>query len=495
MLHRLVGRPVLSHPDGVVGHDVDDPGPHQGTQADGGPGIVREDQEGAREGDHPAVQGHAVHGRSHAVLAHAPVDIAAGIVRDVEGSRALDEGVIRPRQVGGAADHFRDGREQVVQGRAGMLAGGGGGPGLHSGGDVGVEGGEGVGGQVAGDGALEVRSFHRASQSRLPGLASPHAPAARPAPGPDQVVRQLKRGQVPAHGLAGLGDLGVEQGVAVAVGIALLGARTLRDVRAAGDQGRTILLHRPAQGGSDPAVVMAIHGLHGPAIGLEPGQLVARLGDGRDTVDGGVVVVEEDGQPVQAEAPGDGGSLVAHALHQAAVPGDDPGAVIDEVLAEPGGQVAFGHGHAHGGGKALAEGTGGGLHPWRMAELRVAGSPGAPLPEVPDLVHRDGLVAGQVQQGVEQHGAVPGGKDKAIPVRPVRTGGVELQELGPEHGGDVRHTHGHALVAGFRPVHRIHGKDADGIGHFDGRDRHGGNPVGGGKEVGPRTGDRKGQET
>ena len=35
MLDRLMGGPVFPEPDGVVGHDVDDPKPHQRGQAYG----------------------------------------------------------------------------------------------------------------------------------------------------------------------------------------------------------------------------------------------------------------------------------------------------------------------------------------------------------------------------------------------------------------------------------------------------------------------------
>ena len=426
------------------------------------------------------MQGHAVHGRRHAVLAHAPVDVAARIVRDVEGRRALDEGVVRAGQVGRAADHLRDGREEVVEGRAGVLAGGRRGLGVHRRGDVGVEGLEGAGREFARHGALEIRRLRRRREPGLPGLAGAPAPPAGSAPGLHQVFRQLERRQVPAHGLARLGDLTVEEGVAVAVRVALLGPGALRDLRPAGDQGGAVLPGRPAQGGGDLAVVVTVDRLDRPAIGLEAGQLVAGLGDGRLAVDGGVVVVEQDGQPVQAEPAGNGGGLVADALHQAAVAGDHPGAVIHKVLAEAGGQVALGHGHADGGGEALAEGACGGLHPRRVAVFRVPGRVGAPLPKVADLVHRHGLEAGQVQEGVDQHGAVPCRQDEAVAVRPFRPRGVELQELRPEHGGHVGHAHGHALMPRLGPVHGVHGEHADGVGHFDGRDRHGGNPVAGG---------------
>ena len=78
VLDRLVGRAVFAEADRVVGHDVDDALAHQRRQADRGPAVVGEHEEGAAIGNEAAVQRDAVHGRRHAVLADAVVDVAAG---------------------------------------------------------------------------------------------------------------------------------------------------------------------------------------------------------------------------------------------------------------------------------------------------------------------------------------------------------------------------------------------------------------------------------
>ena len=80
VLDRLVGRAVLAQADGVVGHHVDHADAHQRGQTDRRAAVVGEDQEGAAVGDDAAVQRHAVHRRGHAVLAHAVMDVAAGVV-------------------------------------------------------------------------------------------------------------------------------------------------------------------------------------------------------------------------------------------------------------------------------------------------------------------------------------------------------------------------------------------------------------------------------
>ncbi len=419
------------------------------------------------------MQGHAVHGRGHAELAHAVMEVAAGIVGGVERDHALDEGVVGAGQVGRAADHFRNDRDQLFQGRAGVDAGGVVRLGLGGGGRIGGQLVEGAGRQLARHGALEVGGLGAGLQAGFPGLADASAATTDGLPGAGDVGGHGERAVGPAHRLAGVADLVVEQGVAVAVGVAFLGARALGDQGLAGDQGRAVLLGRPTQGGGDLNVVVAVDGLDGPAGGLETQQLVAGLGDRGFTVDGGVVVVEQHGQLVELQAAGDADRLVADALHQAAVAGDHPGAVVDDILAEARGQVGLGHGHADRHRQALAQRAGGAFDAGGVVHLGVAGGQRAPLTEVLDLRHRHGLEAGQVQQGIEQHRAVAGRQHEAVAVGPVGLGRVELQELAPQHRRHIGHAHRHALVSGLGLVDRIHRKDADRVGHLDGRNGHG----------------------
>ena len=58
-----------------------------------------------------------------------------------------------------------------------------------------------------------------------------------------------------------------------------------------------------------------------------------------------------------------------------------------------------------------------------------------------------------------------GRKHEAVAVGPVRVGGVEFQEAGEQHRGDVGHAHGQARVARIGLLDRIHGEEADRIGH------------------------------
>ena len=103
--------------------------------------------------------------------------------------------------------------------------------------------------------------------------------------------------------------------------------------------------------------------------------------------------------------------------------------------------------------------------PGRMAVFRMPGGLRAELAEVPQLVDRHALVAEEMKQRIEQHRAVAGGEHEAVAVGPVRVGGVELQMLGEEHRGDVGRAHRQAGMAGIGRLHRVHGKDADRVGH------------------------------
>ena len=79
------------------------------------------------------------------------------------------------------------------------------------------------------------------------------------------------------------------------------------------------------------------------------------------------------------------------------------------------------------------------------------------------LVDRDALDAGEVQERVEQHRAVAGGQHEAVAVGPARIGGVVFQELREQHRGDVGGAHRQPGMAGFRLLDRVHGERPQGV--------------------------------
>ena len=95
---------------------------------------------------------------------------------------------------------------------------------------------------------------------------------------------------------------------------------------------------------------------------------------------------------------------------------------------------------------------------------------------------RHALVAGQMQQRVEQHRAVAGRQHEAVAVRPGRVGGIEFEEAREQHGRDIGHAHRHAGMAGLRLLDGVDRQEADRVGHFRMRD------IGCGWQCGTRAG-------
>src|SRR5690606_9898073 len=102
------------------------------------------------------------------------------------------------------------------------------------------------------------------------------------------------------------------------------------------------------------------------------------------------------------------------------------GVVIDDVVpgaVELGGHDLLRQGKAHGVGDALPQRTRGGFHTGGVAVFRVAGGAAVQLTEVLQII--DGqVIAGQVQQGIDQHGAVAVGQHETVAVSPLRVGRV-----------------------------------------------------------------------
>ena len=157
---------------------------------------------------------------------------------------------------------------------------------------------------------------------------------------------------------------------------------------------------------------------------------------------------------------GQGAGFRSDALLVAAITHHHIGVVIHEGgagLVELGGQVGFSDRQTHGVGDAGAQGAGGHFHAGGFKGFGVTGRLGAPLAELLDVVDRHRVVAGEVQQRVQQHAAVTSRQHKAVAVEPLGVLGVVLQKLVPQ-----RITHGCA-------AHRQAGVAA--LGLVDGIDR------------------------
>ena len=100
--------------------------------------------------------------------------------------------------------------------------------------------------------------------------------------------------------------------------------------------------------------------------------------------------------------------------------------------------------------------------PARVPVLGMTRRPAAPLAERLEVVEAE-VVAGQVEQGVQQHARVAGRQHEAVAVRPRRVGGVVAEVPREQRVRDGRRTHGHAGVAGVGLLDAVDGEKADGV--------------------------------
>ena len=286
-------------------------------------------------------------------------------------------------------------------------------------------------------------------------------------PGGFDFLRDFERWVGPVEGGAGGRDFGgAERGAVGFVG-AGLGRGAVPDDRLAADQRRAATRrHRLGRRGGNRLAVQAVDvGDDAPPVGFEArgGVVVEPAVD--MAVDGDAVIVVEDDQLLQLHGPGEGAGLVRDALHQAAVAAEHDGAVIDDgvfAAVEGVGELLFRQGHADGGGDALPERAGGGLDAGGEAVFGVAGGLRMKLAETLQFVDRQ-VVAGEVQQPIQQHGAMAVRQHEAVAIRPGRIGGVVTHMMAPDDLGDVGHAHRHTGVAGVCLLHRVDREEAQGI--------------------------------
>ena len=429
---------------------------HEGRHAHGVAAVVREGEEGTAVGQVAAVQRDAVHERAHAELAHAVVDVVARAAAAAHGDAAARGRQIRAREVGGAAEQLGEHRLQRLDHVLRRLARGDrrrlgdrrrqhasdavlpvrrqlapAHAALELGRELGM--GRGVGGKTAPPVAVARRTL----SGRVPGSAD--------------LRGDLERHGCPAEMGACCRDFRRAEGRAVhLVRVRLVGAPVADHGLAAHERRPVALLARLAERRLDGRAVVAGHVADdAPAVGLEAGRGVVRKPVLDVAVDADAVVVVDRHQLRQPERSGERAGLVADALHQAAVAHEHPRAVIDDRMAravEFRRQQALRQRHADGVGEPLAERAGGGLDAGRDAELRMAGGLAVQLTEALELLERQ-VVAGQVQQRVEQHRAVPGREDEAVAIAPVGIARVVLEIARPQDERVVGGTHRQAGMA------------------------------------------------
>ena len=246
---------------------------------------------------------------------------------------------------------------------------------------------------------------------------------------------------------------------------ALLVRRAKTDDGPGGDEGRLIGLVGSLDGSCDFVRVVTVDFDGVPVGRLQAGDLVGRVRQRYGAVDGDLVVVPEDDQLVELQVARQRNRFLADAFHQAAVTGQNVGVMVLQVGTELVAQLALGNRHADGVRDALAERAGRRFDAGCVAVFRMAGRLGADLAELLDVLDGHVLIAREVEQRVEQHGAVACGEDEAVAVGPERLLGVEFQVSREQHRGDVGSTHRQSGMARIGLLDGIHGKEADRIGH------------------------------
>ncbi len=301
----------------------------------------------------------------------------------------------------------------------------------------------------------------------VPGLFGGRATVAG-APLRVDIVGDFKAAVVPAQRFARQGDFLVAQWRAVTLFFTGFIGRPHADHGLAADQRRLARLGaRRLDGRSNGIAVVAINRRnHLPAVGLETFRGVVAEPAFHFAIDGNAVVIVESNQLAQTQGSRQRADFVGDAFHHATVAEEGVGVVIDHVVAvavKLGRQDFFGRCHAHGVGNALPQWASGGFYTGCIAVFGVAGSFAVQLTEVLQIVDRQ-LITAEVQQRVNQHGAVTIRQHKAVAVGPVRVGRIVLEIVPPQHFCNVRHSHWRTGVTGVGFLDGVHAQGTDSVG-------------------------------
>ena len=420
------------------------------------------------------MQGEAVHHHGHAELAHPVVNVVAAFVHRLGADflAALPHGEVGRSEVGRTADKFGDQRGECLNG---ILRG------FARGNDFGLvdDGLQGLGrirGVVGGEFAVHAAGEF-GSEFRMRGAVGgeqfvPFSLALGPgiagAPGGAHVGGNLEGFAAHADLRAGGGDFVLAKRGTVHVVRPRLVRRTLADHRLAADQRRFVgLCLGLGDGLVDRVDVVAINVTDDvPAVGFKTLRRIVGEPAADVAVDGDAVVVVKGDQLVELPYPGQRADFVRDPFHHAAVTEEGVAVVVNngEAFAvEFGGQQFFSEGKADGVADALPERASGRFHTGGMADFRMARRLAVQLAEFFEFFQRQ-VVAGEVQQRVNQHRAVAVGEHETVAISPFRIDGVVFQVTVPQGDGDFGHAHRGARMPGVGGLDAVHGQDADGVG-------------------------------
>jgi len=213
------------------------------------------------------------------------------------------------------------------------------------------------------------------------------------------------------------------------------------------------------QGGFNGLKVASVDGAeHTPAVRSKTLSHALQEGKVGAPFDLDIIVVVQGYELTKPQGACQTRSLTGHSLLQISIRYESEGGVVHNVEARPVialTQPSLGHGHTHCMREPLSQRAGGDLDPWSQTELGMPWRFASPLAEVLEFI--DGkVVAREVQQGVEQHGGVACGEDKAIAVGPVRVAGIVSQEPIPQDISHRSRSHRSARMPRSSFLNRIH---------------------------------------
>ena len=300
---------------------------------------------------------------------------------------------------------------------------------------------------------------------RLPGVVVRQAAAPGLAPGGLDVLRDLEGRMRPAQMLPCCVGVGLEDASAMGAARAFHARDAAADDGPAGDHRRPRIGLRLLDRGANRLGVVAVHLLHVPAADAEAGGHVVGQRDVDRTVVGHAIIVPQEDELAEAQMPRQRDHLLPDALLQAAVADQSVGVMIDDLRPEPLAQESLGDRHPGRVGDALPEQARGHLDAAARVIFGMALAVRPEHPEPLDLLDAHLLVAGQVEQRIDQHRAVAGRLHEAVAVEPQRVLRIELEMVPEQRRRDVGRAERRAGVALARALDRVHGQEADCVGH------------------------------
>lgn len=198
----------------------------------------------------------------------------------------------------------------------------------------------------------------------------------------------------------------------------LFRGRAEPDMRAATNQGRGAGFLGRFNGGFNFIIVVSVDALHIPAVSFVALWHIFGKRQVRAAVDRDAVLIVQDNQFGQVHMPGEGGGFVADSFHKVAVARKHIGIVVDQIIPVTLVQDTLRQRKSGGGRNALPQGACRHFNSGIDVIFWMSGRNGAHLAKIFDFLQCHFLIARQVAKRIKQHGAVPAGQNKTVPVGP-----------------------------------------------------------------------------